>query len=165
MDPIVIGTSRTRWIFLLVVALCFVAAGVFMLLSGGEPLVGWTGILFFGGCALVFVRQLLDERPRIVIDDRGILDRTLRVGVVEWADIQGVYGNSINGNAFLCLDLSDPAKYTGRLSPMMRRVVALNTHLGFTELSLNLSGADVDPERLRELIEKELEVRSAPGPV
>jgi hypothetical protein len=36
----------------------------------------------------------------------------------------------------------------------------LNRALGFTDLSLNLIGADVDPRQVEELVRKELAVRS-----
>jgi hypothetical protein len=160
MDPIVLGAARGRWLLLLVVALCFVAAGVLMIASGDALLVGWMSVAFFGACAVVFVWQLLDRRPRIVIDDRGILDRTLRVGVIEWGDVEGAYLRRIQGNPFLCLELRDPEKYTARLSPTLRRVVALNRTLGFTDLSLNLTGVDVAPELVEELVVKELGVRA-----
>jgi hypothetical protein len=160
METITIGPSRGQWIVTLTGSLCFVAAGFLILAIGESPLTGWSGIIFFGACALVSAWQLFDARPRIVIDDRGILDRTLNVGVIEWSDILDATVKRTHDNPFICLDLRDPAKYVGRLSPMMRRMVDLNRRLGFTELSLNLTGTNMDPERLRELILKEVTVRS-----
>lgn len=163
MQRIVIHSSRTRVILLLVVSVCFVAGGVLLLAAGGPAPVAWMSIIFFGGCAVVIGLQVFDTRPRIVIDDRGIVDRTLKVGLIEWPDIRSAFLAHIQGNPFLCLDLVDPAKYVERLSPMMRHMVALNRKLGFTDLSLNLTATRVEPERLEELIQKELAVRGVAG--
>jgi len=159
MTPIVIQASRRKWVAFLIGAVCFVAGGVLIVAHGVGALVGWMNILFFGGCALIFAFNVFDRRPRIVIDDDGILDRTLKVGLIEWADIRSVHLKHSQGQPFLCLDLRDSTKYTERLSPILRRMVALNHLLGFTDLSLNLIGADVAAEQVEELVRKELAVR------
>ena len=128
--------------------------------SATGAIVGWANIVFFGGAALLFARELVDPRPRLVIDDRGIFDRTLWVGVIDWHDITDAYVRSAHGHAFICLSLRDPMKYTMRLSPLVHRLVSSNHTLGFAELSLNLAGIDLDAEKLRELIVREAVMRS-----
>ncbi len=162
MERIVAQSSRLRLFVLALAGACFVAGGVFLLAVDKSPegtLVGWMSIVFFGGCTLVFLWQLFDTRPRLIIDDRGVWDRTLKVGVVEWHDISDAYVKHIQGNPFVCIALRDPTKYTRRLSPLLRRMASLNRALGFTELSLNLTGTDLDAEQIRELIVKEMVVR------
>src|SRR5881397_2362895 len=162
MERIVAQSSRLRLFVLALAGACFVAGGVFLLAVDKSPegtLVGWMSIVFFGGCTLVFVWQLFDTRPRLIIDDRGVWDRALKVGVVEWHDISDAYVKHIQGNPFVCIALRDPTKYTRRLSPLLRRMASLNRALGFTELSLNLTGTDLDAEQIRELIVKEMVVR------
>jgi len=162
MQAIVIAQSRTKWLVFLVAALSMVGGGVLLVLvdKGVGRMVGWMNILFFGGCALIFARQLADRRPRIEITDRGIEDRTLKVGVIDWADIQGVQLRRYFGNPLIGIELRDPGKYTNRLSPVLQRMVALNDKLGFPPLSLNLAGTSVDPEQIEELLRNELAVRS-----
>jgi len=165
MERVVIAASSKRWLVLLLGASCFVVVGVLLVVSARGPLVGWLNIVFFGGCGIVFALQAFDRRPRIVIDDRGIFDRTLRVGTIDWADIRRVSLKRSQGQAFICLDLADPPKYTQRLSPLLRRIVQLNRKLGFTDLSLNLVGTTVSPERVEELLTKELALRANPAAV
>jgi hypothetical protein len=161
MTPIVLRRGR-RVVFNLVVSLVFVAAGVFILLSRRPQsvFIGWMGILFFGGCAAIFVRQNLDARPRLVLDDEGILDRTLKVGVIRWEDILGaeVFPSS-SGHAFLALRLRDATRYTARLGPVHQRLVELNESIGHAQLNVNLAMIDVDPYALAALIVREAEVR------
>jgi hypothetical protein len=165
VERIAIPASRTRWLIYLVMASCFVAAGILLLALHQSPLVAWLNIVFFGAGAAVFALQLVDRRPRIVIDDQGILDRTLKVGRIDWADIRAVFLKRSQGQPFICLELADPSKYTQRLSPLLRRVVQLNRKLGFTDLSLNLAGTSVSPEQVEELLKKELAARSGPAAV
>ena len=160
MERIVIAGSRMRYLIYLVVASCFVAAGVLLLALRQSPLVAWLNIIFFGAGVVVFALQVADRRPRIIIDDQGILDRTLKVGTIDWADIRAVFLKRSQDQPFICLELVDPSKYTQRLSPLLRRMVQLNRKLGFTDLSLNLAGTRVNPEQVEELLNKELASRS-----
>jgi hypothetical protein len=164
VDAVVIKSARLKWLAYLVLALGFVAMGVFLIRSGQAVMVGWVNVAFFGGGAALFIKQLLDPRPRIIISDQGLLDRTLKVDTIEWADVRDVHLQYIRGSPFLCVDLTDSSKYTSRLSAMNRRMVALNRRLGFTELSLNLAGTDADPERLATLIRTEIARRAAVPP-
>jgi hypothetical protein len=43
-------------------------------------------VAFFALCAAVFIRQLFDTRPRILIDDQGLTDRTIGAGLIAWSD-------------------------------------------------------------------------------
>ena len=113
------------------------------------------------------MRQLLNRRPRITIDENGIVDRTLRYGLIEWKDIEGAYllRKPVFGlaAAFICLQLRDTKKYTDRLPPWVRRRVARNTRAGATPVSLNLIGLDAEPEEILSAIDRELYKRSARG--
>ena len=144
---------------MLIGSMTFVAAGVLVLAMGANPLAASSAIVFFGGCALVGAWQLLASRPRLVIGERGVFDRTLKIGVIEWHDINGAFVKRLRGNTFVCLELRDPAKYTGTLPPIGRRRAEANRNLGFTPISLNLTGLAVDADRICELLLKEAAVR------
>jgi hypothetical protein len=162
MTPIVLGPSRGRLALLLLVALAFVFGGVFILLVGHDlraTLTGWSSIVFFGACAAVFVVQLLDARPRVVIDDAGVFDRSLRVGVIPWREILGAEVREAAQNRFIALRLRDPHKFTSRLGAVHRGLAQTNTALGFEPLNLNLSAVDAYAYALAELIGKQAELR------
>ena len=154
MTHVVIMASRLKYILFLVAAAGFVAGGVFMLLHNGPLWVAWLNILFFGSAIPLFIWQIIDRRPRLVFDDEGVSDRTLDVGKILWRDINGAYLRSIQGNVFVCLHISDAEKYLGRLSPIKKAAAGVNEQLGFTPLSLNLSGVSVDPNQMLELVLK-----------
>lgn len=160
MDMLVIQPSRTKWSALLLLAIGFVALGLWLVLAGTSVLVGWVNVAFFGFCAVTFARQLADRRPRIVVDDKGVTDNTLGVGCIEWGDIVSTELRRIPGNTFLCLELRQPSKYLSRMSPVVREMTQANKALAFTELSVNLMGVKGDPDAISDLIAREVSRRS-----
>jgi hypothetical protein len=161
---LVIGSSRWRHGILLLSSLAFVAGGILILAMptsepgslAGQRLAGWSSTIFFGGCALIFVWQLIDSRPRLIIDDDGIYDRTLGIGRIPWSDIRGAYLRSISKNVFICLELRDSEHYVRRTNAVKRALAGANAALGFTPISLNLSGVAADPGDILELILKSI---------
>lgn len=165
MTPLVLGPSRGRFALLLVVSLAFVFAGVAMALLGNDfraVFIGWTSIVFFGACAIVFGIQLLDGRPRIIVDDHGVFDRSLGIGVIPWAEILGADVREVADNRFISLDLRDANIFLARLSPVRRRLTEANTGLGFPPINLNVAAVAIDPYVLAELIVKEAARRREP---
>jgi hypothetical protein len=158
MEPLVIRASRSKAILLFAGCLAFAGGGVAMLLtterSPDQRLIGGACVLFFGGGALVALRQLFDSRPRLVIDDSGILDSTLGVGTIPWSEILDARVQSIQGNDFICLSVRNPEMWIHSYSPVQRALVSANKALGFTELNINLAGVAADTARIHELILK-----------
>ena len=156
-----IRASRIKLGMVLLICIGFVALGLFLAFVARERIIGWISVLFFGAGIPLLVRQLLDSRPRLVISDEGILDRSLGVGVIPWTEIVGAYVRSISGNDFICLHLRDPSLFTSQFSPARRAMTSANRALGFTDLSINLSGLPVRTEEVFELIMKRCEARHA----
>jgi hypothetical protein len=148
MDSIVIKNSRWLYFVFLIASFGFVVVGIWMIFEG--IMLGWVSIAFFGSGALIFIWQIFDSRPRLIIDSEGITDRTLGVGKIVWADIEDASIKSIQGTDFICLKLVDPEKYLGRLSKVGRGIVDINRSLGFTESNLNLSGVQANTQEVFE---------------
>ncbi len=152
MGKLIIKNSRWKCVPLLVGCVGFVATGIWIVVRGGA--FGWVPILFFGSGIPVCVWQIADSRPRLVIDERGVVDRTPGVGRIAWGDIEAAYVRSISGNDFICLELKNPEKYSQKPSKVKRALAAANRGLGFTDFSLNLSGVDARTEEVFELVMK-----------
>lgn len=164
--PLVVRSSRLRYLLLLAVSLAFVAIGALLVVRTPHAIVGWLNVVFFGAGAATFLWQVVDARPRLVIDERGVFDRTLGVGVIPWSEIVGVEARSMVGTPFVALALRDPSLFTRRLSSAQRVLLRANRAAGFEELNLNLGGLPVDPvavvARLRQGLDPSLAAR---GPV
>src|SRR5206468_1849905 len=94
------------------------------------------------------------SRPRLVIDDFGIYDRTLKIGRIPWAEITGAQVRSVHGNDFVCLAVRDPKIFLHQLSLAQKALVKVNRALGFSELNINLSGVKADTAQIYDLILK-----------
>ena len=154
MDKISIKSSRIKPLVVLLGCAGFVAGGIFVLKTDGPALVAWSSICFFGAGIPIMIFQIIDRRPRLIIDNDGIIDRTLGIGKVPWKEINNAYLRSLNGNNFICLELADSDKYLLKLSKIKRGMVNANQRLGFTPFSINLVNVDIDSNQALELILK-----------
>ena len=137
------------------------ASGIFILMSGGPALLGWTTIVFFGACIPILILQFINTNARLIIDDEGVIDRTLGVGKIPWNEITGAYLKTIQTNAFICLNLRNNETYTDKLNPVKKAMLAMNEKLGFTPISLNLVGTNVEPEQVLEVVLKMIQTKTS----
>ncbi|UXI70201.1 STM3941 family protein [Tahibacter amnicola] len=149
METPVLIARNSRWKNAGYLLLCtvFVAVGAAIIIRGSRPEVwiGWLTVAFFGIGLPLFSWQILDPRPRIVIDERGIFDRKLRVGCIPWSEISGAYRQAVFGQEFICLHLRNVDEWMQRLPATSRRVALANLRMGFQVLNVNLSGTTLDP--------------------
>ena len=157
MDQVIVKNSRFRYVLLLLIAIGFVVAGLYIVFGAngaGNALLGWVSIIFFGSGIPLFAWQLYDSRPRLIIDEQGILDRTLGVGRIPWSEITQAHIQTLSGNDFICLELEHPEEYAAKLSPVRRAASSANRALGCTDFIINLSGVNASTEEIFELIMK-----------
>jgi hypothetical protein len=159
MDPVVIGARRRHWAVVAAVGTSLAVVGGALIGLQFRAAVGWVTLVVAGAAALFGAWQFYDGRPRVVIDDRGVLDRRFAIGLIPWTDIEGVRLKRMHGRAQLCLDLRDAAKYTSRLPSSLQRMVHLNRELGLTDLSVDLTGLTSDPVDLEARLRNELDAR------
>lgn len=152
MEKLIIKNSRRKYLRMLIGCMGFVGGGIWMVNDGA--MLGWLCILFFGFCSLTFIWQIADPRPRLIIDEQGVLDRKLGVGRIAWSDIRATYLKSIHGSDFICLKLRNANKYKQKLSQVRHSLAGANRGLGFTDFYLNLSGVDVGTDEVIKLIKK-----------
>lgn len=161
MDRLVFHVDKSKYVRMLLGCAAFVAIGVWLATSEGEWF-GWVGAVFFGACAGVAVWQMSQSAPRLIIDDDGLLDRTLGVGVIEWNDVLDARPLVVAKQPLVGLTLRDPEVYLSRLGTVKRKIVGANSSMGFDELSLNLSGLrDADPVEIADLVAAQAASRRA----
>jgi hypothetical protein len=151
MEPLaVIRTSKRKVALGLAICLGFIALGGLILTKGypRDAWIGWLSLGLFGFALVVLVRAMMDSRPRLVIDEHGVFDRTLGVGVIPWAQIEDAYIAA----SFICLELRDPESFLQKLRPLKRRLARANRWFGRTELNLNLTGVAADPVEILEVV-------------
>ena len=154
MERIVLHTASRFIHRKLAVAGVGIALG-FVILRLQLPVPGWTAWLILGSSALyglLQLRALGEENERVVIDDAGIRDSILPVGVIGWDEVRGASVQKVGSVEVIALQLRDPARFIRRL-PSARQFIARKAlEAGLPGVYLTLVGTDGDPSRIAELI-------------
>jgi hypothetical protein len=126
MEPVIIRNSR-RWP-LAVLSAGAAGLSVAALFHGnGSPLfaIELVSALL---CGVLAAWLLLDRRPQVVLDDRGILDRRLRIGLIPWSRIDRAYAQPLGGLEMVWVEMRRDASG----APGSERVPLRVTGLGIT---------------------------------
>jgi hypothetical protein len=131
----------------------FVVLGIYLLTKPTtEPWKAWVCIGFFSLGILAGLYQILDRRPRIIINELGLFDRTTHHEFINWELIQDVYLAEMQRQQFICLVVDaafEPSRKQGRFK---RELAGLNKGMGFQELTIWLGSVDIDAQRFAEFI-------------
>jgi hypothetical protein len=121
-----------------------VAIGLFYYYFGYLPMPIW----ILGGAVLVALPFSLlrrnSEDPCIVLDDRGVFDHRLRVGLIQWADIKRVYTYSLHGVPYVCLDLHELQKYEARRPLSLRLLSNVQRVFGMSPIAISAGSLDME---------------------
>jgi hypothetical protein len=101
---------------------------------------GWVGLLFFGACTSVALRQLFRRGPVLRVDARGIFWARWSEGTIPWAAVTRVEPKGMQGQLFLALWLRDPSAYPSR--SLLGRAAGMNKTLGFGDIAITTQGTD-----------------------
>lgn len=142
---------KSPWQAVKMMLLCsvFVGLGCFLLGQPHAPQwVAWLNIGFFGLSYPLGIYQLLDRRPKLIINEVGIFDRSAHHDFINWELIEEVYLTEINRQSFICLVVPKTFEPSRRKGIFGRGVAQLNKALGFQELNIALGAMRVDAVRL-----------------
>jgi hypothetical protein len=126
--------------------------GIYFLIENpNDPVIGGAMI------AISFVIPLLfwatgQYETRLLINDFGIQDERLGVGLIPWGDIIEARIERKYNNNFLCLKVRSPEKLLARLAPGKRARYEANHDLGFTHFNVSITGINVDDLDLLEMV-------------
>ncbi len=102
---------------------------------------GWIGVAFFGLGFVVIPAMFYRKGPQVIIDDEGIEDLRLKIGVIRWEDVCSLSIGSVNSSGkFLCIEVTNPEEYLSRIPQWKRLLAKANSAIGFSELTISLSG-------------------------
>jgi hypothetical protein len=157
-QKIVVHSPRGYAWVILSCCLILVGVGIYLLRIGEDEMVAWGIVALFSCVGVPFARRALDCRPRLVIDDTGVLDRTLKIGLVPWNEIRGAALDFVEGQEFVCLQVCNPEESAEnqerKVSSARRRLAAANRDAGFAEVTLDLSGVSMATEDVLALIQQ-----------
>ena len=112
--------SPARSILLSLLAVGFVAAGLWMVGAFGEvpggsrrlpdwavPIMGWVAIVFFAPFAFLHLRRAFAGGLAVRIDQRGMLLTDYSKRLIAWEDIVAIRTENVMGNKILLFEVDD----------------------------------------------------------
>lgn len=157
--------GRKSWLMVLG-CLAFIAAGVWMISeywSGEESLltavVGLVSIVFFGACLVLFLRGNTAGGPAVVLDDRGVTDRSSYTsgGFIEWESIAEMQLYELAGQKMIGIRLKDPASYLKQQRGAKRKLMQINEGMVNFQVSIPEAAIGIRIEQLYEEMLKRYE--------
>ena len=137
------STSRAKLGGLLAAALlllgaCYVC--VFLHRGLVATIASWFGFLFFGLVLIKIVWDLLRPGPRVIINENGIEDRRLGIGLVTWNEITAIELRWMGRAKFLCVEVRNPDRYVSAMPLHIRLFVWANGLLGYPPITITFAG-------------------------
>lgn len=168
-EALVIPASRTKTFFLLVIALGFVALGLWFLSLDREvieardrynnPLfiygIGWATVLFFGLAAVAIAWRLISAKPALVLDDQGIRIFAMSQSTfIPWRDITGLAVFELQRTKMMVLKLNDPEKYIEIGGRIRRSLARANYNMCGSPITIASNTVKLSFGELQELVER-----------
>ena len=122
----------------------------------------FTVLLAGGVLAIVLLFSALrgdSKDPCIVIDEQGVLDRRLKVGVIRWEDIRRITLHSLSGAEYISLDLHNMNTYEARRPAWLRLTAKTQRLSGMSPIAISTNGLDMERAALLRLIHQGCETR------
>lgn len=129
-----------------------VAAGAYYFIYGYLPTVIWIGLT---ALAVVLIFNLIkgqSNEPAIVLNDEGVFDRRLKVGVIRWEDIRRISSHDVEGAHYISLELHDQKAYEDRRPVGFRLAAKAHRVHGVSSIAISTNGLEMDHESLVNLI-------------
>lgn len=142
-----INNNIVRHLFMTLCGVCLLAAA---LLAAFAPLpyadnelllrigVGYLGVPVALGIIYMNLNRILNRREAILIDERGITDRSnaMASGFTPWDQIAEVYLLRLKSDDFLCAEPLDYQAWYSGLSKTQKRLADANRDAGFAPIRI-----------------------------
>jgi hypothetical protein len=142
--------DRKRLYMMLAIAICGYVLMAWFFLDRFERYILGAGVAIAVGFG---VKEMLLNKARIVIDERGVLDSRLGLGWIRWRDITHVYIAQYQNVDHVCMDVVDPSRYLNKRSIAVRGMLKFHQKANnISPFSINVGVLDVGAEELYETI-------------
>lgn len=111
------------------------------------------GFLIFGTMTVVFISRLFDNKPQLIITLKGIEDKRLGCGMIDWEEIEAVTFMETKYAQWLSLTLGSPEKFYDKLSSFQKLLRKLNGQTGTNSLRIRFADLNISIEDAWQYIE------------
>jgi hypothetical protein len=154
-ESITLYTDRRRVLLLLLATLALVIAAAFLVRSNQSStiiVIGYIAALLFTSISIALVRMFLDRTPRLILDETGLFDRTMKTPKIPWNTILSMELKTIRGSSLICLELPDEDERLYALPPIQRWTASFNRATGAGLFNVNASALPLSAEEIFTLI-------------
>ena len=150
MSPIEIRLAPVNYGRLLLILVAAPVALYFIL--GYLPFILWI-VLPIALISLLFKAiRGQSNAPVIILNEKGVLDHRLKVGVIEWGDIRRIKSYSLSGAEYISLELHNAKKYQSRRPLWLGAISQVQRVFGMTSIAIVTNGLEVDHGTLVQLL-------------
>ena len=157
------------WLLLLVLAIAFVALGLWLLLAEPEfvkdqsgynnllfiPGLAWAVVLFFGLGVLLAVWRLLSSEPGLILNRNGVKIFTIgQETFLPWSDVAGLSVFGVRRNRMLVLHLRDPEKFIQTIGKARRPLARTSLKLCGSPIAISSSTMALSFAEMHELFKE-----------
>lgn len=150
-EPITLYSDRRRILLLLLTTLALIAASAFVVRM--QPtrfllIMGYLGVAFFTAVSIAILRLFFDTSPRLILDEEGLYDRTMKTPRIPWNAIVSMEIRNIRSTSFICLELTDEEERMKSLPPLRRLTAAINRRTGLSAFNVNPGALPLSAEEI-----------------
>lgn len=171
MAPIQIKLSKGKLLSFSLLALIFVALGIWLFLKPVDSnqlitnpyiikAVGILSIAVFGFMGIFIIRKMGDNSPGLLINDEGLTINTNGFGSdkVLWSDITGFKELTVSGQKLLTVVVKNPDDYINKhRNPLVKKAMTANYNLYGSPISITANSLQINFNALNTLLVDKLE--------
>ncbi len=166
MKEIIISIDKSKLILLLLAGMGFTYISFWFIFKPSQYvnfisrseinvfIVGILGILLFGICSIYLIIKLFDNKPGLIINEKGIIDNTNSnsLGLILWSDIVMISPIKVASTRLLLVKLKKPEKYIERVNQINKLILRKNIKTYGTPITLTSVILKCSFEELERLI-------------
>jgi hypothetical protein len=154
MNEILLYKKPTKALKIILLSSPFVAIGFWMLDRDNslyDNFMAYASIIFFGFGILVGLFHLVDRRPQIRIDEKGIWDRTTKREKIDWKFIKTANSIKIHSERFIALKLDE--EYEKGIK-QYKWAATITEPYGAEKINISISQVSIDLNEFASFIRK-----------
>lgn len=119
-------------------------------------IIGITSGIFFGLCLVFITRKLFDIKSGLIIGQKGIVDNSNAIGLIEWHDITAIKTTKVVSTQILIVHLKNPEKYIERTKSLfLKKIMLANQKMYGSPISITANSLKIKFEDLETLIQNQ----------
>ena len=129
-------------------AIFVIAVTALYYMLGYLPITVWVAAIILAITLVIRMVRSQSTDPCIVLDEQGVFDKRLKVGIIRWSDIRRISCHSLHGAEYISLDLHDAAAYEARRPQWLKLLSQVQRVHGMSSISISTNGLDIDIQTL-----------------